>query len=67
MEPWVLEEGHTRFLEQLRRIMPRCCGCNMPMDTERYLDLEPFGLQAVVCERCMDKNVHDSAILLQRV
>lgn len=36
----------------------QCCG--EPVQTEQYLDLRPFGLQAVACERCVDRNLHSS-------
>lgn len=35
---------------------PRCVCCDEPVTTELYLDLEPFGLKGIACERCRDRN-----------
>ena len=39
---------------------PRCVCCNEPILSETYLDLSPFGLDGVVCERCVDRHTHDT-------
>ena len=40
------------------RVMRRpCCeGCGERILTENYLDLSPFGINGVACERCVDRN-----------
>lgn len=52
MEPWQ-EEALRK-----RRGKAHCRCCDEPVDTEQYLDLSPFGLQAVACERCVYKHLH---------
>lgn len=38
--------------------LPRCIACGSPILTEKYLDLEPFGIKGLGCEACMDKHSH---------
>lgn len=47
------------------RIMRRpCCkGCGERILTESYLDLSPFGVNGVACERCVDRHTADTADL----
>ena len=42
------------------RIMrrPRCQCCGGHILSENYLDLSPFGLSGVACERCVDQNTY---------
>ena len=35
---------------------PECACCGEHLTSETYLDLSAFGLNGVVCERCIDKN-----------
>ena len=37
---------------------PRCERCEKPILSETYLDLSPFGLNGLVCERCVNANTH---------
>jgi len=48
-----------------KRIMRRpCCACcGEHLMTENYLDLSPFGIPGVACERCVDKYTADTADL----
>ena len=54
MEPWQQELLYRARAEQLPRLMCQCCG--EAVETELYLDLEPFGIRAVACERCVERN-----------
>lgn len=45
----------------MRRPCCECCGEHIL--TERYLDLSPFGINGVVCERCVDRNTADTTDL----
>lgn len=40
----------------LRR--PRCILCELPITTEKYLDLTDFGINGLSCERCMERSSH---------
>lgn len=51
MEPWQQEALRRRPVKL------RCRCCDEPVNTEQYLDLTPFGLQAVACERCVYHNL----------
>lgn len=53
MEPWQQEALHRQRLEARPRPLCRCCG--LPVNTEQYLELEPFGIRAVACEECVNK------------
>ena len=55
MEPWVEEELHQMRLERERARLRRCVCCGEAVMSERYLDLEGFGLKGVGCERCVEK------------
>ena len=55
MEPWVEEEMRQMRLERERDKLPRCVCCNQPVVSERYLELEGFGLKGVGCEGCVEK------------
>lgn len=55
MEPWVEEEMRQWALEQERSQLPRCVCCGEAVLSERYLELESFGLKGVGCERCVEK------------
>ena len=57
MEPWVEEEMRQLRLERARGRMMRCVCCGEAVDTERFLNLERFGLKAVGCERCVEKEM----------
>lgn len=37
---------------------PRCIACGCRITTEKYLDLEPFGIMGFGCEACMNKHSH---------
>lgn len=41
-----------------RRDGPRCLRCQEPVDTESYLDLMPFGIAGIACEKCVRRNSH---------
>ena len=36
---------------------PRCECCNEPLTTENFLDLSDFGINGVVCEKCVERNM----------
>ena len=60
MEPWQ-EEALLQQRQQARReYLPCCQCCALPITTERYLDLEPFGLRGCACEGCMERNLRDN-------
>jgi hypothetical protein len=42
---------------------PRCECCNEPLTTDNFLDLSDFGLNGVVCEKCVDRNMRPVADL----
>lgn len=50
----------ARSLAYTARVMrrPRCVCCDLPITTEQYLDLEPFGLKGLACDRCRDDHSH---------
>lgn len=52
------EQEARRDRAYAQKIMHRpwcqCCGC--PVTGETYVDLAPFGIQGVACERCI--NIH---------
>lgn len=56
-----IEQERSRDLAYNARLMrrPRCQCCGCPVISETYLDLEPFGLKGVACERCIEGNTHD--------
>lgn len=56
MEPWVEEMRRQNALEALQKRFPACICCDEPIRTERYLDLEAFGIRGYVCEDCMEEN-----------
>ena len=37
---------------------PKCVKCEMPILSEKYLDLSDFGLDGFVCERCVENATH---------
>ena len=45
----------------MRRPCCECCGEHIL--TESYLDLSPFGLSGVACERCIERNTACTADL----
>ena len=53
MEPWQEEDLRQLRLAARRLRLPRCACCDEPVATEVFLDLTPFGLQGVACERCV--------------
>ena len=55
MEPWQQEALHRLQLERKPRPLCRCCG--EPIETELCLDLEPFGIRAVACEDCVNRQL----------
>ena len=55
ISPWAEEELRLLRLERQQRLLPRCVCCGLPVVSERYLDLEGFGIRGVGCERCVDK------------
>lgn len=67
MEPWVYEQQRQMRWEQRRARMPRCQRCQEHIWTERYLDMEAFGLQGYVCEACMEENTGYTEHLQQEV
>jgi hypothetical protein len=56
MKPWQQELLYRAQQEKLPRITCQCCG--EAVATELYLDLEPFGLRAAACERCVERNMY---------
>lgn len=57
MEAWQEEEIYQRRLEKARGRLMRCVCCGEIVDTERFLPLHRFGLKAVGCERCVEKEM----------
>ena len=49
MKPWQQEA----LLQAHRRPRAICRCCNQPVETELWLDLSAFGMDAVGCERCV--------------
>lgn len=43
-------------VHQLR--LPCCQCCGLPIVTEKYLDLAPFGLSGLSCQTCFEKHSH---------
>lgn len=64
MEPWQQEALRQLQADRRRRLRPQCHCCDRPIDTERFLDLEPFGIGAMVCEECVEENMHDLVTIL---
>lgn len=64
MEPWQQEMLRQLRLDRRRAMRPRCRCCSRPILSEQYLDLEPFGLQAMVCEECVAANLRYTADIL---
>lgn len=56
MEPW--QQEALRQQRPCGLAICQCCG--EPVRTPWYLDLEPFGLSAVACERCVDRNLRSN-------
>lgn len=56
------EQEARRDLAYTARIMqrPRCLGCGIPITTDLYLDLEPFGIQGLACEQCRNIHTHST-------
>ena len=54
MEPW--QQEALRELLLSKRLRPTCRCCGQPIDSDRYLDLEDFGIRAAACEDCVDRN-----------
>lgn len=52
-------QEEARDLAYTARIMRRpCCeSCGEHILTESYLDLSVFGLNGVVCEKCVERNM----------
>ena len=61
MEPWVEEEMRQWQVGRQHRRLPRCVCCGEVVVSERYLDLEAFGLKGVGCERCVEKAMEFNA------
>jgi ribosomal protein L34E len=57
MEPWQQEQLWQLQLERQAQKQPRCHCCEKPIQTDLYLDLSPFGLQALACERCVEEHM----------
>ena len=57
MEPWQQEQLWQLQLERHAQNRQRCQCCDRPIQTELYLDLSPFGLQALACERCVEEHM----------
>lgn len=55
VSPWQEEEMRQLGLERERAKRPRCVCCGEAVMSERYLDLEDFGLKGAGCERCVEK------------
>jgi hypothetical protein len=49
MKPWQQEA----LRHAGRRPKPICQCCDQPVETELWLDLSPFGINGVGCERCV--------------
>ena len=47
------EEIRDARYSKWRSRLPRCACCGEPIESEKYLDLEPFGLQDRACEGCV--------------
>ena len=56
MEPWQEEERRQAMARRSLQLLPRCVCCQEPVVTERYLDLQAFGLAEVACEKCAEEN-----------
>lgn len=54
-----MDRAHTARI--MRRPCCECCGEHI--QSESYLDLSPFGLNGVACERCVDRNTASTADL----
>ena len=61
MEPWQQEALHQLQIDRRREERPRCHRCEEPILSEQYLDLEPFGIGAMVCEECVAENMRFTA------
>ncbi len=57
MEPWEFEQIHQWQLQRQWESMPLCAFCAEPIRSERCLSLEGFGLEGLVCERCVEGNM----------
>ena len=64
MEPWQQEALLQLQTDRRRNLRPRCHCCDEPILSERFLDLEAFGLQAMVCEDCVSANMRCTADIL---
>lgn len=54
----VYQEERRQLSYTVRKMrMPKCQGCGGHIWTERYLDLEPFGLKGFACETCIERNL----------
>ncbi len=52
------EEMLLQQRRQRNRLWCQCC--EEPVETEMYLDLEPFGIHAVACQRCIAANLYSA-------
>lgn len=57
-------EARDRAQSRLVEGSPRCQCCGKPIRTETVLDLHPFGLAGLACQRCVDRHIHDTWIWL---
>lgn len=62
-DPAVQEESRAMAYTVRMMRRPRCVCCDDPITTEQYLDLAPFGLKGLACDRCRDNNSHWSDTL----
>lgn len=54
-----MDRAHTARI--MRRPKCECCGEHIQSDT--YTDLSDFGIEGYACERCIERNTHDTADL----
>lgn len=64
MEPWQQEVLIQLRTDRRRNLRPRCHCCDEPILSEQLLDLEPFGLQTMVCEDCVAENMRCTTEIL---
>lgn len=56
-----VKQFERRDRRQAKAVMsrPRCQCCGAPIQTETALDLTPFGLTGLACQRCVDRHTCD--------
>lgn len=62
-DPVVLEERRQMVWERRLERREKCFCCGEAVESEVFLDLEPFGVKGVVCEGCRVRHTYPVEVL----